>query len=138
MVLHPRVCGRVGRRPIKSAKAAVKIGAFLRLVPVSLDGWGRISGIVSIMISRLALVSLTTVLFAPVMHAGLVTFLANGQTTDGSLLTGTVVIDTGLGNVSSLALTLTGPSAFAANTVESSTGPTHGPAVRTLWHLWWV
>jgi len=58
-------------------------------------------------------------LFAPAMHAGLITFVATGVTQSGSTLSGDVVIDTTAGSVSSLSLTMSGPLSFTANTFDS-------------------
>ena len=58
-------------------------------------------------------------LFAPGMHAGLITFVATGVTQSGSTLSGDIVIDTTAGSVSSLSLTMSSPLSFTVNTFDS-------------------
>jgi len=58
-------------------------------------------------------------LFAPAMHASIITFVATGVTQSGSTLSGDVVIDTTAGSVSSLSLTMSSPLSFTANTFDS-------------------
>ena len=59
-------------------------------------------------------------LFAPAMHAGLITFAATGVTQDSSTLSGNVVIDTTAGTVQSLSLAMTGTDNFTVNTIFST------------------
>src|ERR1700690_3641035 len=66
-------------------------------------------------------------LFAPAMHASIITFVATGVTQSGSTLSGDVVINTTTGSVSSLSLTMSSPLSFTANTLDSiDTGPASG------------
>ena len=66
-------------------------------------------------------------LFAPAMHAGIVTFAATGVTQSGSTLSGDIIIDTTAGSISSLSLTMSGPLSFTVNTFNSIvTGPASG------------
>ena len=58
-------------------------------------------------------------LFAPAMHAGIVEFTATGVTQNGSTLSGDIFIDTTLGSISSLSLTMSGPLSFTANTFDT-------------------
>jgi PEP-CTERM motif len=58
-------------------------------------------------------------LFAPAMHASIVTFVATGVTQSGSTLSGDVVIDTTAGSVSSLSLTMSSPLSFTVSTFDS-------------------
>ena len=58
-------------------------------------------------------------LFAPAMHASIITFVATGVTQSGSTLSGDIVIDTTAGSVSSLSLTMSSPLSFTANTFDS-------------------
>ena len=59
-------------------------------------------------------------LFAPAVHAGMITFVATGVTQSGSTLSGDVVIDTTAGSVSSLSLTMSSPLSFTVNTFNST------------------
>ena len=66
-------------------------------------------------------------LFAPAMHAGIVEFTATGVTQNGSTLSGDIFIDTTLGSISSLSLTMSGPLSFTVNTFNNFvTGPASG------------
>ena len=66
-------------------------------------------------------------LFAPAMHASIITFVATGVTQSGSTLSGDIVINTTAGSVSSLSLTMSSPLSFTANTLDSFvTGPASG------------
>ena len=58
-------------------------------------------------------------LFAPAMHAGIITFAAAGVTQDGSTLSGDIFIDTTAGSISSLSLTMSSPLSFTVNTFDS-------------------
>ena len=55
-------------------------------------------------------------LFAPAAHASLITFAATG-TAGGSTLSGTVIIDTAAGTVSSVNLAMSAPFSFTVNTI---------------------
>jgi hypothetical protein len=66
-------------------------------------------------------------LFAPAMHAGMITFVATGVTQSGSTLSGNVVIDTTAGSVSSLSLTMSSPLSFTVSTFDNfSSGQASG------------
>ena len=62
-------------------------------------------------------------LFAPAMHAGLITFAATGVTANSSTLSGDVVIDTTAGTVQSLSLTMSGTFNYSVSSIGGSTGP---------------
>ena len=67
-------------------------------------------------------------LFAPAMHAGIITFVATGETQDGSVLSGDIVINTTAGTVSSLSLTMSGPLSFTVTGFDSANSFQDGPA----------
>ncbi|HXN49637.1 MAG TPA: PEP-CTERM sorting domain-containing protein [Bryobacteraceae bacterium] len=58
-------------------------------------------------------------LFAPAMHAGLITFIATGTVQDGATLSGDIVIDTTAGVVQSLSLTMSSPLSFTVTEFDS-------------------